>query len=88
MRRVLCVALIGCVAALVTGCVQATKEAQVVNRIGVKALTQDRSMTESYTEHLHRLNAVVDQDAAALVDDWDMFWQRDRIGRLSRWHER
>jgi hypothetical protein len=43
-------------------------------------------MTESYIEHLHRLTAVVDQDARALVDDWDTLWQRDRPTRLTRWH--
>ena len=85
MRRLLCFMLVGCGLILASGCVQMTKDFQVVNRTVTKGLTEDRTMTESYTEHLHRLNSVVDHDARALVDDWDLFWQRDRVARLSRW---
>jgi hypothetical protein len=86
MRHLVCLALIACCLVAASGCVQATKDIQVANRSVVRGLTQDRTMTESYTEHLHRINAVVDQDARALVDDWDMFWQRERQSRLTRWH--
>ena len=86
MRRVICLALVVCGLVLAPGCVQMTKDIQVANRTMTRGLTQDRTVTESYTEHLHRLNAIVDQDARALVEDWDLLWQRDRQSRLTRWH--
>ena len=88
MRRILCVVLVGSLAAAVCGCAQTTKEVVVANRVLVKGLSEDRSPTESYTEHLHRLTAIVDQDARALIDDWDLLLQRDRPTRLMRWHSR
>jgi len=88
MRRILCLVLVGFLAAAASGCTQFSKEMAVNNRTVVKGLTEDRTMTESYTEHLHRLNSVVDQDARALVDDWDLALQRDRPTRLTRWHVR
>lgn len=88
MRRLVCVALAGFLLAAASGCTQLPKEAVVGNRIVVKGLTEDRSMTESYTEHLHRMIAVVDQDARGLVDDWDVLLLRDRPSRLTRWHSR
>ncbi len=86
MRRLVSLALGVLGLGLAGGCVQATKDVEVMHRSVTRGLTQDRTMTESYTEHLHRLNAVVDQDARAIVDDWDLFWQRERQTRLSRWH--
>ncbi|MHC4091772.1 MAG: hypothetical protein ACYSVY_16145 [Planctomycetota bacterium] len=86
MRRILCACLVGCVVLAASGCAQFSKDSIVANRTVVKGLAEDRSMTESYIEHLHRLTAVVDQDARALVDDWDTLWQRDRPTRLTRWH--
>ena len=85
MRRLLCSLLLAGCLTISAGCVQMTKEALVVNRTVVRGLTEDGTMTESYTEHLHRLNAVVDTDARALVDDIDLFWQRNRETRLTRW---
>ena len=86
MRHLVCLALAACCLVVTSGCVQMTKDIQTVNRSVTRGLTQDRTMTESYTEHLHRLNAIIDQDARALVEDWDLFWQRDRQARLTRWH--
>ncbi len=85
MRRLIgSLLLAGCLT-VSAGCVQMTKEIQVANRTLVRGVAQDRTMTESYTEHLHRLNAVIDTDARALVDDIDLFWQRNRETRLTRW---
>jgi len=77
---------IGAVGFLLGGCAQASKEAVWHNRMLVKGLSEDRSMTESYAEHLHRMNATVDHDARALIDDLDLVLLRDRPTRLSRWH--
>ncbi|MFQ5492287.1 MAG: hypothetical protein ACE5GE_16365 [Phycisphaerae bacterium] len=85
MHRFLCSLLLAGCLMISAGCVQLTKEMQVANRSVIRGVTEDRTMTESYTEHLHRLNAVVDLDARALVDDIDLFWQRDRETRLTRW---
>lgn len=87
MRRILSFAMIAVIATLACGCVQMTKDMHNANQVVIKGLTEDRTVTESYTEHLHRINSVVNHDAKMLVDDWDLFLQRDRIGRLSRWHE-
>ena len=86
MCRVLCLALLGGVLLAVSGSAQLSKESLFANRAVTRGITQDRTVTESFTEHMHRLNAVVDQDAAALVEDLDLFWQRDRVSRLTRWH--
>ena len=86
MRRLVCLVLIVCGLGLASGCVQATKDIETINRSVTRGLTQDRSMTESYAEHLHRLNAIVDHDARGLVEDWDLLLQRHRRNRLSRWH--
>ena len=70
------------------GCAQTAKETSLVGRYFVRGATQSATMTQSSSEHMHSLNGVVDLDARALLDDLDMFWQRDRGMRLSRWHER
>ena len=88
MRRVLGLVLVASVLLGTIGCAQVSKEASFWNRIGVKSVTEDRTMTESYTEHMHRMTAVVDMDARAIVDDLDMVLQRDRPTRLTRWHDR
>lgn len=85
MRRLLCTLLLVGYLTVSAGCVQMTKETLVANRTLVRGLSEDRTMTESYTEHMHRLNAVVDMDSRGLIDDIDLFWQRDRGTRLSRW---
>ncbi len=88
MRKLLALVLVGSFAVLTTGCAQISKEMVHNNRILVKGLSEDRTVTESYTEHLHRMTAVVDQDAVGLVDDWDLLLVRDRPSRLTRWHVR
>jgi hypothetical protein len=88
MRRLVCVALVGFLLAAASGCAQLSKEVVVGNQIVVKGLTEDRSMTESHTEHLHRMTAIVNQDARGLIDDWDVLLLRDRPGRLARWYSR
>ncbi|MCP4251143.1 MAG: hypothetical protein GY778_29245 [bacterium] len=88
MRKLLALVLVGSFAALTTGCAQISKEAVYNNRRVVKGLSEDRTVTESFTEHLHRITAVVDQDAVSLVDDWDLLMVRDRPSRLTRWHVR
>jgi len=88
MRRVLGVLLGVSVLLGSLGCAQFSKEAIYWNRTVTKGVSQDRSMTESYTEQMHRFYAVVDQDARAIVDDIDLVLQRDRPTRLTRWHDR
>ncbi len=86
MRHLVCLALVAGCLVVASGCVTATKDIQMLNRSVTRGLTQDRTMTESYTEHMHRINAIVDHDSRCLVEDWDMLWQRDRQARLTRWH--
>lgn len=90
MKRFAGPAAFGCcsVAALLAGCVQLTKEGVIAQRTVQRGLILDRTMTQSAEEQMHSMAAVVDQDAAALVEDWDAFWQRDRPTRLTRWQER
>ena len=59
MRRVVCLALVGSVLLLASGCAQFSKEVVHNNRILVKGLTEHRTVTETYTEHLHRLTRAV-----------------------------
>ena len=74
----------------VAGCSgpQMAKEGSLIARYFHRGATQSSTLTQSSAEHLHSLNAVVDIDSKALLDDLDVFWQRDRGTRLSRWHER
>ena len=72
----------------VSGCAQSAKEANLIGRYFYLGWTQSTSMTQSSSEHLHNMQGVVDLDAKALLDDIDLFWQRDRGTRLTRWHER
>lgn len=88
MRRLLSLVLGLSVILGSVGCVQMSKEAIVANHSTVKALTEGETITESYSEHVHRLTRVASQDAKALVEDVDMVMQRDRPTRLSRWHDR
>ena len=89
MRFARAAALGGCATALLlTGCVQLTKEGVVAQRTAQRGLILDRSTTQSSEEHMHSLAAVVDEDAKGLVEDLDIFMQRDRPTRLTRWHER
>ena len=88
MRRLACLLLVGSLLAVVSGCAQSSKEVLVANEVVVSTVSESGTVTENYTEHLHRLTAMVDLDGKALMEDWDLLWQRDRAGRLSRWHER
>ena len=88
MRRLICLLLVGSLLAVVSGCAQSSKEVLVANEVVVSTVSESGTVTENYTEHLHRLTAMVDLDGKALMEDWDLLWQRDRAGRLSRWHER
>lgn len=88
MRRVVCLLLVGSLLAVISGCTQSSKEVLVANEVAVSTVSESGTVTENYTEHLHRLTAIVDLDGKALMEDWDLLWQRDRAGRLSRWHER
>ncbi len=88
MRRLLSLVLGLSVILGSVGCVQMSKEAIVANHSTVKALTEGGTITESYSELVHRLTRVASQDAKALVEDVDMVMQRDRPTRLSRWHDR
>jgi len=67
---------------------QLAKESSLITRYIQRGSTQSSTLTQSSGEHLHSLNGVVDIDSKALLDDIDLFWQRDRGMRLSRWHER
>ncbi len=73
-----------------TGCSgpQMAKEGSLIARYFYRGATESSLMTQSSAEHLHSLNSVVDLDSKALLEDLDVFWQRDRGTRLSRWHER
>jgi hypothetical protein len=71
-----------------SGCVQLAREQVVAQRTVEKGLILDRTVTQSSEEHMHSLAGVVEHDARALVEDLDVFWQRDRPTRLTRWHER
>jgi len=53
-----------------------------------KLATQDTDSVQSAADRMHVHRQVADQDARALVDDWDMIWMMDRPSRLSRWHNR
>lgn len=88
MRPWVCLALLGSLLAVASGCAQSSKEVLVANQVAISTVSESGTVTENYTEHLHRLTAMVDLDGKALMEDWDMLWQRDRAGRLSRWHER
>lgn len=88
MRRCVCLALLGSLLAVAFGCAQSSKEVLVANQVAISTVSESGTVTENYTEHLHRLTAMVDLDGKALMEDWDMLWQRDRAGRLTRWHER
>lgn len=88
MFRSVCLVLLGSVLLIATGCVQSTKEVLVANQMVIETVSESGTITENYTEHLHRLTASVDQDGRALMEDWDLLWQRDRPTRLSRWHDR
>ena len=89
MRRFVASLCLTCVVlASLSGCVGLTKEAVVAQHTGTRAVVLDRPFGQSSAEHLHSLQAVVDQDAKAIVEDWDLLWQRDRPTRLTRWHER
>ena len=88
MRRSVCLLLVGSLLAVTSGCTQSSKEVLVANEIVVSTVSESGTVTENYTEHLHRLTAIVDLDGKALMEDWDLLWQRDRASRLSRWHER
>ena len=67
---------------------QMAKEGSLVARYAHRGATQSSTLTQSSAEHLHSLSGVVDLDSKALLEDLDLFWQRDRGTRLSRWHER
>lgn len=67
---------------------QIAKESSLISRYAYRGATQSSTITQSSAEHLHSLNGVVDLDAKGLLEDVDLFWQRDRGTRLSRWHER
>ena len=90
MKRVARPAALGAcsVAVLLAGCVQVTKEGMIAQRTVQRGLILDRTMTQSPEEQMHSMAAVVDQDAKGFVEDWDLFTQRDRPTRLTRWHER
>ncbi|MCK4659078.1 MAG: hypothetical protein KAV82_06105 [Phycisphaerae bacterium] len=90
MRRFGVVLLAGGLILWVAGCSgpQIAKENSLVARYFYLGATQSSTMTQSSAEHLHSLNCVVDLDSKALLGDLDVFWQRDRGMRLSRWHER
>ena len=88
MRRLLCLVLGASVLLGSLGCVQMSKEAIYWHHTGTKAVSEDRTMTESYTEQMHRFTAVVDQDARGIIDDLDVLALRDRPTRLTRWHDR
>ncbi|MCB9849085.1 MAG: hypothetical protein H6817_00100 [Phycisphaerales bacterium] len=53
-----------------------------------KLFTQDTNSVQSSADRMHTLRQVADQDARAMVDDWDFVWMTDRPSRLSRWHNR
>ncbi len=46
------------------------------------------TLGETGAEHRERVSAVADQDARALVEDFDLLFMTDRPTRLTRWHGR
>ena len=88
MRRIVCLVLFGSLLAVSSGCSQSTKEVLMANQVAISTVSESGTVTENYTEHMHRLTAVVDFDGRAIMEDWDLLWQRDRPTRLSRWHEK
>ncbi|HUU82419.1 MAG TPA: hypothetical protein VM243_02840 [Phycisphaerae bacterium] len=87
MRRLMCLVLLGSVLTAI-GCAQSTKEVLVGNQVAISAVSESGTMTENYTEHMHRVTAQIDREGRALMEDWDLLWQRERSNRLSRWHVR
>ncbi len=88
MLRSVCLVLLGSVLLMASGCIQSTKEVLLANQVAIAGVSESGTLTENYTEHMHRLTASVDHDGRALMEDWDLLWQRDRPTRLSRWHDR
>ncbi|MCP4593261.1 MAG: hypothetical protein GY842_21190 [bacterium] len=88
-RSILATLVLGLVGGM-AGCSgpQMAKEGSLIARYFHRGATQSHTLTQPSAEHMHSLNAVVDLDARALLEDVDAFWQRDRGTRLSRWHER
>jgi hypothetical protein len=89
MRRSALVFLTLGLVALMTGCPpQVHKEAALIGRYFHIGATQADTATQSSSEHMHSLNTVIDLDGELLLEDFDIFWQRDRGTRLTRWHTR
>ena len=48
----------------------------------------EATMTQFPHEHFQAVSNVANQDARALVDDFDLLFLTDRPSRLTRWHSR
>ena len=89
MKKLVCATLgLGIMAVAVSGCATAGGEVAYWDRVFHKAAWQDTNSAQSPADRLHTQRQVVDQDARALIDDFDWMTMRERPSRLSRWHNR
>lgn len=71
-----------------TGCATSGAELAYWDNVFHKAMWQDTNSAQSAADRMHTQRQVVNQDARALIDDFDWMTMRDRPSRLSRWHNR
>lgn len=82
IRRMAKVVLTGLALTVLTGC---------IGRSGVwlnYPHAGGETLGETSREHRERVSAVADQDARAIVEDFDLLFMTDRPTRLTRWHGR
>jgi hypothetical protein len=72
------------------GCSTGRTAASVANAGKVFMMWQDLgpTLTQSTGDHMHSINAVIDQDLRAFYHDLDLLYQTDRPTRLTPWHDR
>lgn len=72
------------------GCSTGRTAASVANAGKVFMMWQDLgpTLTQSTGDHMHSINAVIDQDLRAFYHDLDLLYQTERPTRLTPWHDR
>ena len=78
------------VSVLLTGCRVGPTASSVASAGKVFMMSQDLgpTLTQSTGEHMHSINAVIDQDLRAFYRDLDLIYQTERPTRLTPWHDR
>jgi hypothetical protein len=73
-----------------TGCSLGATTATVADAGRVFFMSQELgpTPTQSTGDHMHSINAVIDQDARAFIYDMDLVYQTNRPTRLTMWHDR